>query len=406
MVFVHGGGNVAGAGSRYDLWNVADRGFVAVSINYRLGALGFLALSALSDEGEGGASGNYGLRDILLSLEWVQSNIASFGGDPARVVLVGHGSGATNVLGLAISPLSKSQMDPACVHARVCAKLFSGIVLLSAGPRIDTPRKQAEAENEVFALTAGCTQPTAAEQVQCLRGLDVKVVQRFFPSYKWDPSENPERNQNDLPVKGARSLGLVIVDGAVIAQDSWTAVQKSGKVSMLADVPVMAMLMSEESDAKPPHKIASWDQFRKVVSERLDSFGTFWDPSVPNDPAKSFTQQAFKLYHTALYKDPQLAYEAMTTDMRLTCSTKKLLNMMSSATTQNIYMGINHLRLEEPVAVVSLSSDGVRSASVGGLEGIFFGGGVLVLAGLSSTVGPCQRESSVRDRGVCGVDPC
>ena len=142
---------------------------------------------------------------------------------------------------------------------------------------------------------------------------------------------------------------------------------------MLADVPVMVMIMSEESDAKPPHKLASWDQLRKVVSERLDSFGTFWDPAVPNDPAKSFTQQAFQLYDTALYQDPQLAYEAMTTDMRLTCSTKKLLNMMASATTQNIYMGVNHLRLEEPVAVVSLSSDGVRSSSVGGLAGIFFG---------------------------------
>jgi len=356
VVFVHGGGNMAGAGSRYDLWNVADRGFIAVSINYRLGALGFLALSSLSETSETGASGNYGLRDILLALEWVQSNIANFGGDPARVTLVGHGSGGTNVLGLAISPLSKKS-----------AKLFSGIVLLSASPRIDTPRAHAEAENEVFAVAARCTQTTAAEQAQCLRKLDVEEVIRISPTYKWDPNENPRRNQNDLPIKGARNPGLVIVDGPVIPEESWAAVRKG---SVLADVPVMAMVMAEESDAEPAHKITTWDELHKVVSKRLDSFGTFWDPAVPDGPAASLTSQALRLYDKAVYQDPQLAFETMITDARLLCATKKTLGMMASATTQRIYMGVNHLRLQEPVAVVALSSDGVRSASVGGLDGM------------------------------------
>lgn len=79
--------------------DVADRGFVAVTINYRLGALGFLALSSLSNEAPTGTSGNYGIEDIALALDWVKRNVANFGGDAERVTLMGHGSGEMCVRG-------------------------------------------------------------------------------------------------------------------------------------------------------------------------------------------------------------------------------------------------------------------------------------------------------------------
>ena len=341
------------AGS-YNMEQVADRGFVAVTINYRLGALGFLSLASLSSEAASGSSGNYGLRDIALALEWVQSNVANFGGDPRRVTLVGHGSGATNALGLSVSPLA----------ANAAGKLFHGLVLLSANPRIDAAREDAEASNQVFAAAAGCPQDEAASQVACLRKLDAAAVLRFSPMYKWDPRATPLGNQNDLPVKGARSPGLIIVDGQVIPEGLWEAL---GKRALVADVPVMATVMAEEADAQPPRRVASWADLRRAVGERLDSFGDFWPGG--DAAATSFTAEVLRRYPEATYPDPQLAYATMINDARLTCATKKAVGLLASSSAQNIYLGVNHLRLEEPVVVVGLSSSGVRSSVVGAMGG-------------------------------------
>lgn len=96
LVWIHGGSNRAGAGSGTVESRITDRGIVLVSIQYRLGALGFLSHPALSRE-QGGHSGNYGLMDQQAALRWVQRNIASFGGDPARVTIAGESAGAMDV---------------------------------------------------------------------------------------------------------------------------------------------------------------------------------------------------------------------------------------------------------------------------------------------------------------------
>ena len=109
MVWIHGGGLSSGAssGGVYDGTAFARSGIVLVSINYRLGALGFLAHAELSKESPNGASGNYGFLDQLAALEWVQRNIAAFGGDPDRVTIFGESAGATSVFALLASPMSK-----------------------------------------------------------------------------------------------------------------------------------------------------------------------------------------------------------------------------------------------------------------------------------------------------------
>ncbi len=90
MVWLHGGGFQFGssASSTYDGSNLAARGVVVVSLNYRLGVFGFLAHPAFDQEA--GGSGAYGLQDQLAALRWVRQNIASFGGDPSRVTLFGE----------------------------------------------------------------------------------------------------------------------------------------------------------------------------------------------------------------------------------------------------------------------------------------------------------------------------
>jgi para-nitrobenzyl esterase len=108
MVWIYGGGfdHGAGAASGYDGENLASKGAVVVTINYRVGVFGFLALPELTAESPHHASGNYGLLDQIAALEWVRRNIAAFGGDPTRVAIFGESAGAESVSVLMASPLA------------------------------------------------------------------------------------------------------------------------------------------------------------------------------------------------------------------------------------------------------------------------------------------------------------
>ncbi|MFD2201741.1 carboxylesterase/lipase family protein [Shivajiella indica] len=115
LVYFFGGGFVAGDGSepRYDGENMAKEGIVVVTINYRLGVFGFLAHPELSAEAPYKASGNYGLLDQALGLQWVQDNIAAFGGDPKKVTIAGESAGSISVSYQMASPLSKNLISAA-----------------------------------------------------------------------------------------------------------------------------------------------------------------------------------------------------------------------------------------------------------------------------------------------------
>ena len=109
LVWIHGGGFVGGWAHQelYDGAAFAARGLVFVSLNYRLGPLGYLALPELAEEAELGAPANHGLLDQIAALRWVQRNIAAFGGDPRRVTVMGESAGATSVLALCTAPAAK-----------------------------------------------------------------------------------------------------------------------------------------------------------------------------------------------------------------------------------------------------------------------------------------------------------
>lgn len=124
MVWIHGGAFNFGSGSQpeYNGKNLARKGVVVVTINYRLGPLGFLVHPLLSKESAHNASGNYGLLDQIAALKWVQKNIAAFGGNPDRVTIFGQSAGSRSVTLLMISPLS--------------AGLFHRVIAESGGPII------------------------------------------------------------------------------------------------------------------------------------------------------------------------------------------------------------------------------------------------------------------------------
>ncbi len=108
-VYVHGGAFLGGAGSNLPFVcdGLVSAGVIVVTINYRLGALGFLCHPLLAVEGENGAGGNYGLWDQIAAIEWVRENIGAFGGDAANLTVFGQSAGAMSLQALAVSPRTK-----------------------------------------------------------------------------------------------------------------------------------------------------------------------------------------------------------------------------------------------------------------------------------------------------------
>src|SRR6185312_9520483 len=109
LVYFYGGGFAAGDSSepRYDGAALASRGMVTVTVNYRLGVFGFLALPEMARESAHGAAGNYGMLDQYAALRWVREHIAQFGGDPDKVTIGGESAGSIAVSAHMASPLSR-----------------------------------------------------------------------------------------------------------------------------------------------------------------------------------------------------------------------------------------------------------------------------------------------------------
>lgn len=123
MVWFHGGGFQTGAGSEYGGARLATEGEVmVVTVNYRLGPLGFLSSPALEDEG--GASGTYGLQDQQAALQWVQRNAAGFGGDPGNVTVFGQSAGSMSVCAHLGAPGSRGLFHKAIAQSGPCANAF------------------------------------------------------------------------------------------------------------------------------------------------------------------------------------------------------------------------------------------------------------------------------------------
>jgi para-nitrobenzyl esterase len=203
IVWIHGGGNFSGASDGYDGSKLATGGplgtpTVVVTLNYRLGLLGFLAHPALNAEGH--PFGNYAIMDIQAALRWVQRNIEAFGGDPKRVTLGGQSAGANNTMAAMTSPMS--------------AGLFHRAIPQSSP--IDStqwaPLPTALALGTAFAEAAGCRGSDAAAAA-CLRALSAARILQL----QGTPNAN-----------GPFGAGTVMVDGVVIpmmAEAAWTSGQ-------------------------------------------------------------------------------------------------------------------------------------------------------------------------------------
>jgi para-nitrobenzyl esterase len=202
LVWIHGGGLTQDAGRNYDGSKLAAEGTVVVTINYRLGLLGFLAHPALA-RWSGGPSGNYGLMDQQAALRWVRRNIARFGGDPHNVTIAGESAGGLSVLAHMVSRRSRGLFQRAIVQ--------SGAFALKQQSLAD-----AEAAGVAFAGDATrCPDQTAT----CLRSLSV----------------------DQLEIPGALIPG--VVDGKVLEESIGTALA----AGRFARVPLMNGVNHDEN---------------------------------------------------------------------------------------------------------------------------------------------------------------
>ncbi len=165
FVWIHGGALSAGSSSEpiYDGAALARRGLVVVSINYRLGVLGYLAHAELSAESEHGVSGNYGLLDQIEALRWIERNIEAFGGDASNVTIAGESAGALSVMYLMASPLSRGLFHKAVAQS---ADMIST-------PELRSPRHASASAEQVGAHVA---QTLGANGVADLRAMSAREL--------------------------------------------------------------------------------------------------------------------------------------------------------------------------------------------------------------------------------------
>lgn len=183
MVWIHGGALVVGQSDTYDPRKLVDRGVVVVTINYRLGVLGYLAHPALTEEN--GVSGNYGFLDQQAALRWVRDNIDRFGGDPTNVTVFGESAGGLSTHVQLASPLAAGLFHRAIVE--------SGAYDLQQASLED-----AEDLGTALAVRVGCPAQTLA----CLRAVPVATL---------------------LADPAARAIAAPVVDGRVLTQSIATA---------------------------------------------------------------------------------------------------------------------------------------------------------------------------------------
>ena len=189
--WIHGGSLTGGAGSDrlYDGSKMAERGLVVVSINYRLGVLGYFAHPELSAESRRNISGNYGLLDQIAALRWVKKNIAAFGGDAANVTIAGESAGGLSVMYLLAAPDARG--------------LFAKALTQSAY-MVSTPELRTATFGNVAAEPAGVwlAGKLGASDLTGLRSMDAETIVNKHGAHRLAALRHHRRKDPAAPARG------------------------------------------------------------------------------------------------------------------------------------------------------------------------------------------------------------
>jgi len=254
---------------------------IVVTINYRLGNFGFLGSPTLAKDGDG-STGNYGLQDQRLAMQWVQDNIASFGGDPTTVMVFGESAGSGSIADHLIMPKSKG--------------LFSRAVMES-GPFVNWIAIDMEIATNMYnqlAVNADCT-GTDSQILHCLRSLTTNQLMQFSPkkcvtSCCWAP----------------------VIDGVEIT----AAPEKLAAMGLIQHVPVIVGSNANEGSifSVLPHSLTE-QQYEEAIST---DFGSVFGP------------QILAHYPASNYKSPWWASVMIYTDLSFACPARRSARWLSS----------------------------------------------------------------------------
>jgi para-nitrobenzyl esterase len=280
LFWIHGGGHIQGGASSltgavrlYDGQAFAERtGVVLVSINYRLGPLGFLGHAALTAESSTKSSANYGTLDQLAALGWVKRNIAGFAGDPARVTIFGESAGGVSVCALLASPLAKG--------------LFSAAIIESGGCNAHTLAEEEAFGTQLF-QAAGCQQ--APDPTACMRALPVDAVLKALPV--------------EIDVAGKPSIYGAVIEGHTLV-DTPSKVLASGKHN---HVPVIVGNNDAETARTAPLTIQTEADYEAAVRAAF---------LVAADAV-------LQAYPASAYRTPRAAYVALSSDAKFVCGARR-----------------------------------------------------------------------------------
>jgi len=254
LVFFHGGGFREGSGSIdvYDGEELARKGIISITANYRLGVLGYLAHPELTAESAHGASGNYGYLDQVAALRWIRDNISGFGGDPERVTISGQSAGALSVLALSASPLAKGLFNRAII--------VSGARMTSMTRFV--PRELAEAKGVEFAEAKGAA---SLQDLRALPALD--LIADFRPN-------------NDYSS---------IIDGWFLPE----AMDEIYRQGLQSDVPTMVGLTADDRRSRVATLAEFKEQAGTEFGERAGEFLALY-PAESDEEARIMAAEAIR----------------------------------------------------------------------------------------------------------------
>jgi para-nitrobenzyl esterase len=296
MFFIHGGANLIGASNLplspglnlYDGLSLAEReDAVVVTINYRLGAFGFLALPELTAESARHASGNYALLDQIAALQWVQNNIARFGGDPLRVMIFGESAGAMNTCMLLASPLAQGLFEAALIESGNCDA---------------PPLAVREAQGSSMAKALGCG--LASDVAACARSASPAAWVTATPI----GASNLSLGWNALPYGPS-------VDGYVIAEPPIAAIRNGA-------IPVVIGTNADETELfLEPGTINTCLDYAIAVRTQFPAL----------------VDQLLAEYPCAAYPLARWALVDLTTDFLFTCPTRRIARVLAANPSRPVY---------------------------------------------------------------------
>jgi para-nitrobenzyl esterase len=351
LVYIHGGSSLFGDNNEDHQWLVADRNVVAVSVAYRVGVFGYLALDALTQhqrEVTGkNVSGNYGILDNIEALKWIRANIKAFGGDPASITIYGQRSaapvstppnhtplltclahrilgtgvvavrplcstGGTNVMSLFVSPLARG--------------LFDAALSLSGSPVLKGSLSFASQQNADFLTKSGCASTNGSQSavIDCLYALTPQAA------YQAEPDAWKGSTDFGLPSLSHPDAAVIIVDGWVVPLELNAAL--AGGYG--ADVPLCYGHMAQEVSGSPEDRKPGLSQAEFAAFLRQDTSNLGWSTNQ--------TQWAIDTYPlSSLNNDSQLAYDTIVNDI-VACGGQVNLASLSRAAKTPVFHYINH----------------------------------------------------------------